>query len=333
MFTQNLVIFLIITIVGFFITFIGVKNKHEYRRYIITAGIAVLHVGIFGILYDKLSFTPFLALVLLVLSTFILIDPLKIAKNFPPRSFRTFGLLLLIASLAFALMFITGFPVWLWIFPFVIYVMPYTIPSWRAKHRIFQAVAWLLIFLYASIISYHIYTLYHPETKVSFLESILSPLSNKNELQAKLKFFENNSVTKVDMNQMLSENAQDTPPESDSFDLMTNPLNSTEKITPSVTDTTPSETLAINATPTDENQTKEIAKEKPEPEKTPPTGQTQTNAFTTPTEVEGPLLQAVKEFDQKYLELKMNYRKLQDKYREALREIEELKKKTEEISE
>lgn len=303
MLTGNFFTFLIISVLGVLVTFFGIKNKGEYRRYIITIGVTTMHVGIFGILYEKLSFVPFLTLVLLVLSTFVLIDPLKISKHLPGKSFRISGLFLLIAALAFALMHITGFPIWLWIFPFVVYVVPFTIPSWRAKHLWFQALAWLLVLLYSSIIGYHVYSLYHPENQVESLETLFKPLSNKDELQNKFRFLQNSSVKKVDIENTIqqaqnetaeTEKLTETPP------LMTNPL---QKDKPALH---PESQTSSPLTPLSIAEPKEIEIETEDSEK-------------------GPLYQAVQDFDQKYLELKRDYRKLQEKYRNALQEIDELK--------
>ncbi len=278
MFDENILLFLLITFVGFFITFIGSRNKSDYRRYIITGGIGVAHVGIFGILYDKLSFTPFIALVLFVVSVFVLIDPLKMSKHFPDKACRTVGLLLLFAATAFFLMYVTGFPVWLWVFPLMIYVVPYTIPSWRARLFYFRLASWVLVLLFTAIISYNIYSTYFPQAGITELDTVFAGLSNKDNIKDKLHLPFQTKTSPVDA---------DHKPSND-FELMHNPIN-TAAPTPN-TATAPASNLQ------------------------------DVSVLQT-----GPILDSLKEFDAKYLEMKRDYQKLQEKYREALHELENLK--------
>ena len=285
MFDENILLFLLITFVGFFITFVGSRNKSEYRRYIITGGIAVAHVGIFGILYDKVSFTPFVALVLFVVSVFVLIDPLKMSKHFPDKACRTAGLLLLFAATAFFLMFVTGFPVWLWVFPLTIYVVPYTIPSWRARLFYYRLAAWALVLLFSAIITYNIYSAYFPEVAVKPLDTVLAGFSNKDDMKNNLPFLK---YQRLPMQPELEQKP------SNDFELMHNPVQET-KTEPVATPVTPVAPVEV------------------------PVADTNTVLQT------GPLLDSLKEFDARYLELKHDYQKLQEKYRETLHELETLK--------
>lgn len=298
MFDENFILFAVVALAGFAVTFIGVQNKSEFRRYIITGGVVTLFVGVFGILYERLSFTPFIALVLLVLSTFTLIDPLKMGKHLPAKSCKVVGLLLMFASLVFFLMFATGFPVWLWIFPLAIYAMPYTIPSWKPKKLWFRMGAWLLALIFVGIIGYHVSTLYYPEKRIAALDKILSPLSKRDELQAKFKFLapklpQSTTTATIEQPEATEEKPVETPV--------------AETQTPE--DTKTSEVQIVKISETIEKPEAPVQKEEPQDVQ----------------EDEGPLMQAVKEFDQQHLELKREYQRLQDKYRKLLRENNELK--------
>lgn len=294
MFDENILLFLLITFVGFFITFIGSRNKSDYRRYIITGGTGVAHVGIFGILYDKLSFTPFISLVLFVVSVFVLIDPLKMSKHFPDKACRTVGLLLLFAATAFFLMYVTGFPVWLWVFPLMIYVMPYTIPSWRARLFYFRLGAWALVLLFAAIISYNIYSTYFPQAGITELDTVFAGLSNKDNIKDKLQLPFQAKTNSID--------AEHKP--SNDFELIHNPISQNSKDASKATN--PAEQMSTTTTPSSDLQDVSVLQT-------------------------GPILDSLKEFDAKYLEMKRDFQKLQDKYRETLHELEVVKIENEEL--
>lgn len=291
MFDENILLFILVTFLGFAITFWGTRNKSEYRRYVITLGIVVAHVGLFGILYDKLSLMPFVTLVLFVVSLFVLIDPLKLSGFFPQRLCRVLGLTLLFASFAFFLMSSTGFRVWLWIFPFTLYVIPYTIPSWRAKKIYFQFWAGILVLGFLVLIGHKIYSGSYPEARVESLETLFNLLSPKS-LEMQDPFPHVHTASQPDLS------------------LIHNPI-------PAIASETPHENPKVENThrPADTHSV------------------VQTNTIQNSTErpviQNGPLVESLKEFDQKYLELKLDYSRLQEKYREALHEIEILKSENE----
>lgn len=295
MFDENILLFLLVAFAGFVITYFGSRNQSEYRRYIITGGIAVAHLGIFGILYDRLSLTPFIALVLFVVSVFVLIDPLKMSKHLPDKSCRIAGLLLLFAAVAFFLMYVTGFPVWLWVFPVVIYVMPYTIPSWRSRTFVFKLGAWALVLLFVSIVSYNVYSTYFPQSAITTLDTAFAGLSNKDDIKNKLQFL---PAQKTPLQPDLVQNA------ADEIDLIHNPISKNPSAVPNAP-------ASVDAAPAQNSVVQQASKDESEILKN------------------GPLLNALKDFDSKYLELKYDHQKLQEKYREALRELESLKMENE----
>jgi len=294
MLTQNLVLLLLITLAGCVVTFVGARNKGNYRRSIIASGIVLVHVGILGILYDKLALTPFLSLLLFVSSLFVRIDPFKVGRFFPEKSFQTTSLLLFLASIAFFAMFLTGFPVWLWALPLLLYLMPYLTPSWRAKQFYFRLFSWLLIFGFLSAILGNIYTVYSPDSSVARFNPVFSRLGNKQQIENRLNFLPKPHPNPLQptLEQNRVDNNESKNQVGD-LGLIHNPVKSPQ-----------SQTLSPTIIKSSEEEPSQILED-------------------------GPLLESLRSFDQKYLELKRDYQELQDKYRHVLFELNQLKNQNE----
>lgn len=159
---QNLIIFASIAITGLMIVIWGFKFHMKTRRVIDTLGAVIFHVGAFGILYYKVQINIFISLVLLVLSLFILIDPLKISQLFnSSKIYHVFGYLSLLFSVVFSLEYFLHFPVWLWMIPLIIYILPYLIVPLRKNFRLISFLAWLIVFSYVCVIGFSIYKKYY----------------------------------------------------------------------------------------------------------------------------------------------------------------------------
>ncbi|MFH1356967.1 MAG: hypothetical protein ABII18_07525 [bacterium] len=157
MFDQNIVLFSAFVLAGFFIIIIGFKFSDKTRKVIETIGAVTFHVGVFGILYHRVSLSLFISLFTLVIALFILLDPLKIATHVNVKIYKLFGYLVLCAAIAFGIEFMMGFPVWPWIIPIVIYLAPYLISPLRRFHSIILIISWILVFVYVLVIGLVIY--------------------------------------------------------------------------------------------------------------------------------------------------------------------------------
>lgn len=201
MFTQNILIFGGIGILGLIIMVLGFRFQNTTRRTIETIGAIAFHVGAFGILYTKVHLILFIAIAALVLSLFILIDPLKLVLFLNPRLYKLTGYLLLFTAFAFSLDHFTGFPVWLWILPVVIYLAPYVIPPLKKQATLVVAIAWILVISYMGLIGYMIYAQYNPTVSTGVLTQVFPKLKlPRNEPSNYLKdyqddFIEDNSAT------------------------------------------------------------------------------------------------------------------------------------------
>lgn len=173
---QHIVIFSMLIALGFALVVLGFRFSDKTRKVIDTTGAIIFHVGIFGILYHKVALHLFLSLVFLVISLFILIDPLKISQLLNTKIYRLFGYLILLLSVTFSLDHFTGFPVWLWAIPVVIYLAPYLILPLKKHHGMVIAFAWLVVILYAGFIGYTIYGRFHFHAEVPYLSKILSKM-------------------------------------------------------------------------------------------------------------------------------------------------------------
>lgn len=277
MLEQYLVTFGAISLVGLLIMILGLKASANSKRALETIGAIAFHVGIFGILYHKVDITLFTSLVALVLSLFVLIDPLKLIVYIQPRAYRITGLFLLFTSVAFSTMYFTGFPVWFWAVPLVIYLLPYTIMPFKRRQTSLQLSAWLLIVVYLALVSYSLYSRFYPDPRYTFLVSWFAKPATEDVLTA-----------------------PSTTPQPDEAETVTNG----------------DKTLASpqNETPTED---KDIVEHKPltttEPKSDLVTNESEFESFTLEEE-EGPFLKSLKEADEKYVQLKRDYERLNKKY-------------------
>lgn len=166
-----------IAFVGLLIIILGFKFSEKTRKAVETTGAIIFHVGVFGILYYKVSLNLFISLIMLVFSLFILIDPLKIGAHVNERIYRLFGYIALLSAVAFSLDFFSGFPVWLWSIPLVIYLSPYLVSPLRKHLKLVLFVAWMVVFSYVGLIGYVIYSKFNPDIDTSIVKKFLPQLN------------------------------------------------------------------------------------------------------------------------------------------------------------
>lgn len=255
---------------------LGLKASANFKRALETLGAIAFHIGIFGILYHKVDITLFMSLVALVLSLFVLIDPLKLIVYIQPRAYRITGLFLLFASVAFSTMYFTGFPVWLWSMPLVIYLLPYTIMLFRQRQTSLQLSAWLLIVVYLALVSYSLYSRFYPNPRYTFLVNWFAKPAIENNLTALPTTPQPNETETV-----ASDDKNSTPP---------------QKELP--------------------NEGEEIVEHEPLATTEPNSITTESRFESFALEEEGPFLRSLKEADEKYVQLKRDYEQLNKKYHE-----------------
>lgn len=169
MLDQNILIFALVAALGLLILLFGFKFSERTRKVVETIGAIVFHVGVFGILYYKVNFSIFISLVALVLSLFILIDPLKIGSYLNTKIFRLTGFIFLFASVAFSLQYFSGFPVWMWGIPLLVYLLPYLIHPLKKYLRTILFIAWVVVLAYVAVIGYAVYIRYYPQASLKIM--------------------------------------------------------------------------------------------------------------------------------------------------------------------
>ncbi|MBF0106216.1 MAG: hypothetical protein HQM16_12920 [Deltaproteobacteria bacterium] len=313
MLEQHLIIFSIIGAIGLAIIILGFKFSDKSRKVIETTGAIIFHVGIFGVLYHKVELNLFISLVALVVSLFILIDPLKISTHLNAKIYRLFGYIILFAAVAFSLDFFSGFPVWLWTVPLVIYLSPYLVSPLKKRMGLVLGLSWLVVFSYVALIGYVIYSKYNTQIDVAFIKKILPQLHIP---QSRDKMFSEKDFTYAPplVNEHITQKTVTPPP------LQTN--------TPG-TATTPHRPF-VKITDITKPQQFE-----PEKKQTPQTETTLTPPIVLtpkPPDQTGPYLQSLKEADKKFLELQKDYNALKSRYekitvenKELLQELDRLK--------
>lgn len=182
--TQNTIILSAIAVLGLLIIILGFKFESKTRKVVDTLGAVIFHVGLLGIIYHKVELNIFISIVLLVASLFILIDPLKIGQFINHKIYRVFGYLFLLFAVIFSLEYFIQFPVWLWMIPLIIYLLPYLIQPLRKYLKIVFALAWLIVFVYIGVIGYMIYSKYYLTGNLSALTKLIPFQSNE---QSELK--------------------------------------------------------------------------------------------------------------------------------------------------
>lgn len=162
MFDNPVMVFAAVAGIGLLIMIVGFKLDAKTRKAVETAGALVFHIGVFGVLYHKVPVFLFVSLAALVMSLFILVDPLSIRLHVNARIFRLAGFLLLAASVIFSLSHFTGFPPSLWVIPLLIYLLPYLVPTLKKNLKTILTIAWIVVLFYLGAIGYIIYGKYYP---------------------------------------------------------------------------------------------------------------------------------------------------------------------------
>lgn len=303
---HHLLIFGLIGALGLAIIILGFKFSEKTKKVIETTGAIIFHVGVFGILYHKVSLNLFISLVALVFSLFILIDPLKIANHVNAKIYRLLGYITLFAAVAFSLDYFSGFPVWLWTIPLIIYLSPYLVSPLRKHLKLVLALSWLVVFSYVGLIGYVIYSKYNPEADVSLVQKIFPQLKipsptgkiykaedfayNPDEPQDKT--LTPKQVIKKELKKLKPKDNVISPPQP-------------KEETIAKTDSSPKEstnkpTVSLSVTPPPSNKT-----------------------------LSGPYLKSLQEADLEFVELKKKHKTLQEKYEALQKENEGLKEKVE----
>lgn len=241
MFTQNILIFGGIGLLGLIIMILGFRLQHGARKTVETIGALAFHIGALGILYLKVHLILFIGLAALVVSLFILVDPLKLALFLNPRIYKLVGYLLLFTAFAFSLDHFTGFPVWLWALPVVIYLAPYVAPPLKKRAGWIVALAWILVISYMGLIGYMIYAQYNPDVSTGVLEQVFPKLKlPRNEPSNYLKDYQDDFVEETNTSVTVTKPLEDTPVTEDPIEEpaadLTNPTTPEPQITPTLTE-------------------------------------------------------------------------------------------------
>lgn len=287
---ENLLLYFALAgFVGLVIMIIGLKLPGRPKKIFETFGAVVFHVGVFGVLYFKVSITLFISLVALVLSLFVLIDPLKIALHVQQKLYRRGGYLLLTIAAAFLMMYFTSFPVWLWLIPLVVYLLPFIMPPLKKQEALLTVMAWVCVLVYVGLITYAIYSRFYPDNANPVLTSwftknqgsgIMSTIdTDQQKLREKLQ-----AETEIQKQALAAEMPHDSTP-------TTTPQPSPSLIT--------------------ENSEE-------------PMLSTHYKDFRLFSQ-DGPLLKSLREADNKYLKLRDEFRKLKNRVKELERENAELR--------
>lgn len=280
-----------LSLAGLLIMILGLRANGEWKRGIETLGAVVLHVGVFGILYHKVSIVLFIALVALMLSIFVLIDPLKLSAYVQPRAYRIAGLFLLFTSVAFSTMYFTDFPVWLWTAPLVVYLLPHAIPPWKSRSSWFHFFAWMIVLVYMTLSWYSVYSRFYPDNRFTFLIDWFStsdhaPLSTGLEQETIVIPVDKDDGSREDLPVVVQKPDFPAKP-------ATTPPPSTEPAAPVL-----DETLTRKPLPRASDDLSAIE--------------------------DGPFLQSLKKADEKYIRLKEDYEELKNRYEELKEENERL---------
>ncbi|EKD50540.1 MAG: hypothetical protein ACD_62C00510G0007 [uncultured bacterium] len=234
MLDQNIILFSIFILAGFLIIIFGFKFSNTTRKVIETIGAMTFHLGVFGILYNKVSLNLFISLFTLVISLFILLDPLKISMHMNDKIYKLFGHLLLCTALAFGIQFLTGFPVWPWIIPVVLYLAPYLLSPLKRFHGLINLASWLLVFAYTLTIGLVLYGHFMPGFDSSFITK---------------RFAQQGYLSQHDQDRHKTRPKKSLPKEEPAVDPVAEPHQIRETETPNSANEIPAETAPENNQP------------------------------------------------------------------------------------
>jgi hypothetical protein len=174
MLKDPIAIFTIITAIGLAVMILGFRLVPKTRKTVETAGAIVFHIGVLGILYYKVALFLFVSLAALVISLFLLFDPLKISQYVNAKFYRLTGYFFLAVAVVFSLAHLTGFPPGLWMIPLLVYLLPYLVPSLKKNLKIILAIAWIIILAYLGVIGYIVYGRYYPINN-TLIDTLINP--------------------------------------------------------------------------------------------------------------------------------------------------------------
>lgn len=172
-------IFGILILIGLLIIYpVTPKYLPGQKKFLTTLGLIISHIGIYGLIWDKIHLFLIVSFILIELGLFNLWDPLHIWSDSHIRKVRAVSILLIIAGILCGLSYITRFPHWLWVFPIVFYLAPYFIPPFKAYHKPLVATAIIVTLAYMSIMGFRIYTDFF-ESEVVEKEEVLEKVEEK----------------------------------------------------------------------------------------------------------------------------------------------------------
>lgn len=299
----NLIRFSAVALVGILTIILGFRINQTWRRTLVSAGVVFLHVGVFGIIYFTAPHTLFVSTVALMLSIFVLLDPFKFSTYMQVSVWRNIGLLLLFTATGFFTMFLTGFPVQLWIVPLTIYLIPYILPPFKPKQAWFHRVSWVIVALYVGLVSFSAYNVCYPNPRYGFLV---------------------NWFTKPQINATFT-----APSSRPALTTDTNSQRASDKATIPVEKsdgTTTKEEISVNqaqALPLPDVKVANVTPGPKAPAFDDNTANNDSASDLLPSNLndeEGPYLQSLKSADEQYLRLKRNFERLQKKYNDLEQE-------------
>lgn len=152
--TQGFFIFLGLAALGLTLVIISFRLSDSAKKNTKTLGAILLQIGIVGMCYFVASFYLFLFCTSLFLGLFIVIDPLKLKKHFDSKIYHWTGWVLLAFSCIIVSSVASRFPIYLWIIPFIIPLLPIIIPKLQSRKTLLKIIFWIVLLVYISIIGY-----------------------------------------------------------------------------------------------------------------------------------------------------------------------------------
>lgn len=154
----TLFLFIVSLLIGLIIVFpLTPKFFPEEKKVAYTLGGILSHTGLYGILWIVVPHFILISILLLELGILMLWDPLG---WFPPQHKKNMHLIsyvLIVAGLVTGISFAELFPLWLWILPIVIYLIPQVVKPWRQHNRLFVAASISISVAYCILIGFKIH--------------------------------------------------------------------------------------------------------------------------------------------------------------------------------
>ena len=134
----------------------------ETKKFWITFGIILSHIGAYGLLWLYLPGVVFVSLFLLEAGLFTIRDPFHLCPPAQKKLVNTVCFTAAAGGIIISLSIFTSFPFWLWTLPVILALLPYVVSPLAKHHKSILALSITLVIVYLGIMGVKTYRRFVP---------------------------------------------------------------------------------------------------------------------------------------------------------------------------